>query len=288
MRENTTLGAAVLAAITASLCCLGPLVAALLGLGSFGAAALFEAWRPYLVGVTFALLGAAFYFMYRKREVACADGTCKVSSAPRWNKVSLWVATVVVILFAAFPYYSGPLLAALYRNADQKAEQPASPSAPAPQLTKARLTVSGMTCGGCAASLEAALADIPGVVRAKASYEKGEAIVEYDAARVTTEQLKEAVNKAAFKAEAVKVISPNQVEAVEPKSQLATATIRVEGMTCGGCAALVHQVLAKREGVKFVEVNLEKKQAIVKYDPAKVTPKQLAEAINQTGFKAKL
>jgi len=205
MREKTTLGASLLAAITASLCCIGPLVATLLGIGSFGAATLFEAWRPYFLGITFALLAAAFYFTYRQREVACADGTCKVTSAPRWNKVLLWIATVVVILFAAFPYYSGPLSAALNRNGDQR-----------------------------------------------------------------------------------KVLSPEKAQATISDFKLATATIQVEGMTCGGCAASVRQALAKREGVKSVEVSLEKKQAIVMYDPAKVTPKQLTEAINQTGFKAKL
>ncbi|MBI3949202.1 MAG: cation transporter [Acidobacteria bacterium] len=165
MRENMTLGASLLAAITASLCCIGPLAATLLGLGSFGAATLFEAWRPYLLGLTFPLLAAAYYFTYRQREVACADGTCKVSSASRWNKVLLWIATVVVILFAAFPYYSGPLLAALNRNANQQPER--SMPATAQRLTKAGLTVSGMTCGSCAASLEAALAEIPGVTSAK-------------------------------------------------------------------------------------------------------------------------
>lgn len=287
-REQTTLSASVLAAITASLCCIGPLAATLLGIGSFGAAAVFEAWRPYLLGVTFALLAAAFYFTYRQREVACADGTCQVSNAPRWNKVLLWIATGVVILFAGFPYYSGSLLAALNRNPNQKAEQSASPSVPAPPLTRARLTVSGMTCGGCAARLETALAEIPGMTSAKVSYEKGEAIVEYDATRVTTEQLKETVTKVGFKAEAVEVISLEKAQAASSNVTLATASIRVEGMTCGGCAASVHQALAKREGVKSVEVSLEKKQAIVKYDPTKVTPEQLAEAINQTGFKAKL
>lgn len=285
MRENMTLGASLLAAITASLCCLGPLAATLLGLGSFGAAALFEAWRPYLLGVTFALLAAAFYFTYRRREVAC-DGTCKVSRAPRWNKAMLWIVSAVVLLFATFPYYSGALLAALNRAGDES-RQAGSPSAPAPPLTRARLTISGMTCGGCAASLEAALADVPGVASAKASYEKGEAIVEYDAARVTTEQLKEVVKKVGFRVEAVKVILP-ETGAATSNVTLATAIIQIEGMTCGGCAASVRQALAKREGVNSVEVSLEEKQAVVIYDPAKVTPEHLADAINQTGFKAKL
>lgn len=286
MKEQTTLGASVFAAITASLCCIGPLVVTVLGLGSFGAATLFEAWRPYLLGVTFVLLAAAFYFTYRKREVACADGTCKTSSAPRWNKLLLWIATGAVILFAAFPYYSGPLLAALTATGHQT-EQSGSPSAPVPQLTKARLTVSGMTCGGCATSLEVALKEIPGVKSAKASYEKGEAMVEYDAARVTTDQLKEAVNNIGFKAEAVKILIPEKTQATSNVA-LATATIQVEGMSCGGCATTVRQALIKLAGVKSAEVSLERKQAVVKYDPAKLTREQLVEAINQTGFKAKL
>lgn len=126
MKENVTLGASVLTAIIASLCCIGPLAATLLGIGSFGVAAYFEAWRPYLLVLTFALLAAAFYFTYRKREVACADGTCKVASAPRWNKVLLWIATVVVILFTTFPYYSGTLVAALNSSSAQHAEATAS------------------------------------------------------------------------------------------------------------------------------------------------------------------
>jgi|FaiFalDrversion3_1042247.scaffolds.fasta_scaffold00122_1 copper ion binding protein len=286
MRENVTLGASIIAAITASLCCIGPLAATLLGIGSFGAAAFFEAWRPYLLGLAFVLLAAGFYFTYRKRETVCADGLCRVNGASRWNKVLLWVATVVVILFAAFPYYSGSLWAALNRGANQHPES--NSPATAQRLTKARLTVSGMTCGGCAASLESALAEIPGVTRATVSYEKGEAVVEYDAAQVTTEKLKETVANVGFKAEAVEVISPEKAHAPTSNLTLATATIQIEGMTCGGCAASVHQALATREGVKSVEVSLEKKQAIVTYDPAKVTPKQLADAINQTGFKAKL
>lgn len=286
MKENMTLGASILTAITASLCCIGPLMATLLGIGSFGAAAAFEAWRPYLLGVTFALLGAAFYLTYRKREVACADGTCRVSSAPRWNKIMLWVATVMVVLFAAFPYYSGPLLAALSRNAGQSSQE----SAPAAtqQQTRARIAISGMTCDGCAASVKVALEEIAGVTSATVSYEKGEAIVTYDAARVTTEQLKKAINGIGFKAEAVKILSPEETETMASETKLATATIQVEGMTCGACATSVRLALTRQEGVASAKVSLEKKQAVVTYDPTKVTRQQLVEAINQTGFKAKL
>lgn len=107
MRENVTLGASVIAAIT------GPLVAALLVLGSFSAATVFEAWQPYSLGVTFALLFAALPFIYGKRKGAFEDGPCTKRSASHWNKIALWIVTIVIILLAAFPHYSGRLSMAL-------------------------------------------------------------------------------------------------------------------------------------------------------------------------------
>jgi len=66
----------------------------------------------------------------------------------------------------------------------------------------------------------------------------------------------------------------------------ATATIRVEGMHCGGCASSVEKKLKATKGVQEVSVSFEKKEAWVKYDDQKVTLVQLREVINSTGFKA--
>jgi copper ion binding protein len=263
MKEKLTLGAAAGAALTASLCCLGPLVAAVVGLGSFGAAALFEAWRPYGLGITAVLLGAAFYFTYRKP--ACADGSCAAPEVSRRRTLVLWIATVVIVLVAAFPYYSGRLWTALGGQAGER-----SASGAPERLITVRLAIRGMTCGGCAAHVEGALREIPGVRSAAASYEKGEAVVEYDPARVKTGQLIEAVKAAGFTLETM------------------TATIPVEGMTCAGCAAAIREALARHPGVKTVEVSFEKKQARVSFDPARVTLEQVAEVINKMGFKAAL
>jgi hypothetical protein len=46
----------VFAAIVASFCCILPIVFALTGFAILGASALFDAWRPYLLGLTFGLL----------------------------------------------------------------------------------------------------------------------------------------------------------------------------------------------------------------------------------------
>ena len=104
--KSLTVASAITASL-ASLCCIGPLVAVGLGLSTFGAAAFFESVRPYLLVVTAGLLGAAFYLTYRKKPVEkCEDGVCAV--APKRSQgLALWIATMVVIPVAAFPYYSG-------------------------------------------------------------------------------------------------------------------------------------------------------------------------------------
>lgn len=78
---------ALATAILASICCLGPIVLAVLGAGGAGLFSKFESLRPYLFGLTAILLGLAFYFTYRKRKVECEDGTCKIHKASKWNKI---------------------------------------------------------------------------------------------------------------------------------------------------------------------------------------------------------
>jgi hypothetical protein len=98
----------LLAAIVASFCCVLPIVFALTGFSILGASALFDAWRPYLLGLTFALLGLGFYFAYRPQREQCAPGSaCAMPATKRSGRLMLWLATAGVILFTAFPYYSG-------------------------------------------------------------------------------------------------------------------------------------------------------------------------------------
>ena len=89
----------VLSALMASLCCIGPVVFALIGAGSLGFAAVFEPYRPYLLTLTVLFLGTAFYFAYRKREIQCEDGTC----AGKWHKIFLWIAATLALIFMFFP-----------------------------------------------------------------------------------------------------------------------------------------------------------------------------------------
>ena len=58
-----------------------------------------------------------------------------------------------------------------------------------------------------------------------------------------------------------------------------TVVLNVEGMTCGACATSVKIVLKKVDGVLDAHVSYQKKRAVVKYDPGRVSPAQMIEAI---------
>lgn len=65
-----------------------------------------------------------------------------------------------------------------------------------------------------------------------------------------------------------------------------TTTIKVDGMSCGGCVKSVTGVLTALDGVAKAEVSLEQKQAVVEFDAAKVTRDQLKATIADAGFDA--
>jgi copper chaperone len=63
-----------------------------------------------------------------------------------------------------------------------------------------------------------------------------------------------------------------------------TATLRVKGMTCGGCATSVEKALKSTDGVESVRVSFERGRAVIKYDDQKVTVEKLRQVIQSTGF----
>ena len=114
-REHFGLAGSVLAAIGASICCIGPIAAAFLGLTSLGALSKYEFLRPWFTLLTVALLGWAFYLAYREKPVdECEPGSVCETHGPdrvrRINRIVLWVVTAVVSVIWTFPSWSVWLL----------------------------------------------------------------------------------------------------------------------------------------------------------------------------------
>lgn len=136
------------------------------------------------------------------------------------------------------------------------------------KLVKVDYKVSGMTCGACETKLTKVLSAIDGVSEPSACSQSKLAKVSYDPARVKDEQLILAINKAGFKVEAE------------------TIAVKVDGMSCGACSDKVSKKLASVKGVTEQKVCHESKQAVITFDPSKVSRKDVLAAIDTTGFKS--
>ena len=100
-------GGAVASAVAASVCCFGPLVLAVLGLGGGALLLKLEPYRPFSLAAAALFLGAAFSLAYRRRPTEeCGGSACAVPSSRRGQRTMLWIVAAIVALAAAFPYLS--------------------------------------------------------------------------------------------------------------------------------------------------------------------------------------
>ncbi|WP_340818393.1 cation transporter [Methanolobus sp. WCC4] len=63
-------------------------------------------------------------------------------------------------------------------------------------------------------------------------------------------------------------------------------TIKVEGMSCGHCQMHVTKAINGVEGVSSVNVDQEKGEASVSYDPETTDIDTIKKAVNDSGYKA--
>jgi copper chaperone len=63
-----------------------------------------------------------------------------------------------------------------------------------------------------------------------------------------------------------------------------TLTLRVTGMTCGGCENAVKRALARLDGVGDVTASHAHQQVGVTYDAGRVTPEQITAKIAAAGY----
>lgn len=106
------------AALLASICCIGPLVFAVIGVG-VGATGFLAStagvlngllpYRPAFIGLTILLLGIGFYLAYRKPESArCAPGEgCAQENLTGRNKTWLWIMASLALVLVLAPYWLG-------------------------------------------------------------------------------------------------------------------------------------------------------------------------------------
>ncbi|QJD28573.1 mercury resistance system periplasmic binding protein MerP [Methylococcus geothermalis] len=67
-----------------------------------------------------------------------------------------------------------------------------------------------------------------------------------------------------------------------------TVTLSVPGMTCAACPITVKKALSKVDGVSKVDVNFEKRQAVVTFDDARTHVEALTKATADAGYPSEV
>ena len=133
------------------------------------------------------------------------------------------------------------------------------------------LNVRGMTCAACAQRIEKTLSKLPGIEKASVNLASEKLFVEYDDADIKLDTIKDAVKKIGYE--------------IEEKTDIASLSIPIGGMTCAACAQRIEKALRKLEGVNYVSVNLATEKASVRYDTKTVKISAIKEAVIKAGYE---
>lgn len=188
--ENKLAGLGLLTAISASLCCVTPVLAFLAR--TSGLASTFS-WlnplRPYLIGLTVMVLGLAWYQKLKpKKQVDCNCDTTEKTPFVQ-TKRFLGLVTVFAGLMLAFPTYSNVFFPKT-ENQTTIIDQV--------NIRTSEFKIEGMTCAGCEVHVNHEVNKLIGIVRTTVSYENGNAIVEFDQTQTDIDEIGKAISKTGY------------------------------------------------------------------------------------------
>ena len=196
--ENKLIGASLLTAIAASLCCMTPVLALIAG--TSGIALTFswiEPFRPYLIGLSILVLGFAWYQKLKpQKEIDCECDTDDLlagkAGKPKFiqSKTFLGILTAFAIVMLSFPYYSG----IFYPNTEKQVIV-----VDKSDIKTTEFKISGMTCASCEEHVNHEVNKLNGIISSKASYENGNAIIEFDKTKTNETDIEKAINSTGYK-----------------------------------------------------------------------------------------
>jgi copper chaperone CopZ len=194
--EKNIIGLGFITAIAASLCCITPLLALVAGASGFAATfSWIEPARPYFIGVSVLALGFAWYQKLKpKPKDQCG---CEKVEKPKFvqSKAFLAIVTVFAALMLAFPMY-----AHIFYPKTEKQVVVVDKS----NIHTVDFTISGMTCTGCEEHVNHEVNKLPGIIQSTTSYEKGNAIVEFDSSKTSTAEIEKAINATGYSVTGIK------------------------------------------------------------------------------------
>jgi len=97
-----------LAAIGASVCCVGPFLLLSLGVGGAWISTLtsLSPVRPVFLILTLVFIGLGYRKLYLKPGSCKEDEVCVLPEVEQKHRIIFWVVSVFILLLLAFPWYA--------------------------------------------------------------------------------------------------------------------------------------------------------------------------------------
>ena len=188
--DKKLIGAGLLTAIAASLCCITPVLA--LVAGTSGLASSFswlEPARPYFIGLTIVVLCFAWYQKLKsKKQIDC---NCEMEEKPKFmqSKMFLGIVSSFAVIMLAFPYYAH----IFYPKTERQ-----SIVVDKSNVQTFEFSISGMTCASCEEHVNHEVNKLLGTIKSTSSFEKGNAIVEFDNSKTNISEIEKAINSTGY------------------------------------------------------------------------------------------
>uniref|UniRef100_A0A8C0AN90 Copper-transporting ATPase 1 n=1 Tax=Buteo japonicus TaxID=224669 RepID=A0A8C0AN90_9AVES len=174
-----------------------------------------------------------------------------------------------------------------------------------------RLRVEGMTCHSCTSTIEGKIGKLQGIQRIKVSLDNREAVVVYQPHLITAEEIKHQIEAAGFTASFKKQPRPLKLSAIDLErlrntqtkcsetalkensnvNDTKTIVFRIDGMHCRSCVLNIQSTISALPSVTSIVVSLEKKSAIINYNPNLISVdvlRKAIEAVSPETFKVSL
>ena len=199
--SGTYTSAGLLSAFAASLCCITPVIALFAGSSSIPANfSWIEPARPYLIGLSIAVLAFAWYVKLKPAKTTDMDCNCDTTKKASFlrTKTFLSIVTIFAILMMTFPLYAKVFY--------PKPKVQDATVAVVDNKQQVNFTIQGMTCEGCEEHVNTLLSKVAGVLAYKTSYPLKNSLVTFDKSKVDIKTIEAAINKTGYGVKEYKLI----------------------------------------------------------------------------------
>ncbi|ERP39351.1 heavy metal translocating P-type ATPase [Chitinivibrio alkaliphilus] len=138
-------------------------------------------------------------------------------------------------------------------------------------MKKTLFSITGMSCAGCARTIEKELENAPGVMSAGVNFPAERVVVEYDPQQTSPDQLRTLITTLGYRAEQI-------------QSKYRQISGKISGMSCASCANTIEKSLTALSGVEEVRVNFAAEKITLTYDPVSVSQREIADHLAGQGY----